>query len=110
MDRQLEAISGGRAANGRKLGVYVVFCNDDILLKQRLKYLAAREELKHVVLCTYAPTGPKRYQVADEADVTAVIYNDRRRVQTNLTLKKGGLVENKAKEIIAALAAVLPKK
>ena len=109
IDEQLEGRPSHR--NGeRKLGVFVIFCSDDPKLGQQLEVLLAKEKLKNVVLCTTTPGGPPRYRVAKEADLTAAIYNDRRRVVANFALEKGGLDANKTKAILGAIGQVLPAK
>ena len=94
----------------KKLGVFVIFCSDDPRLGQQLKDLLVKEKLKNVVLCTTTPGGPPRYRVAKEADLTAAIYNDRRRVVANFALEKGGLDANKTEAILGAIGQVLPAK
>ena len=109
IDEQLEGRPSYRNGEG-KLGVFVIFCSDDPRLGQQLKDLLAKEKLKNVVLCTTTPGGPPRYRVAKEADLTAAIYNDKRRVTANFALEKGGLDANKTKAILGAIGQVLPAK
>ena len=109
IDEQLEGRPSHR--NGeRKLGVFVIFCSDDPKLGQQLEVLLAKEKLKNVVLCTTTPTGPPRYRVTKEADLTTAVYNDKRRVTTNFALEKGGLDGDKAKAILEAIGRVVPAK
>ena len=99
-----------RRRGADKLGVFVVFCNDDAGLQRQLEALAEKERLKHVVLCAHKSGGPPRYRVAREADVTVVIYEDSERVAANFPLKKGGLNEDKTAEVLRALTRALPRK
>ncbi len=109
IDEQLEGRPSHR--NGeRKLGVFVIFCSDDPKLGQQLKDLLAKEKLKNVVLCTTTPTGPPRYRVSKEADLTAAVYNVNRRVTANFALSKGGLDGDKSKAILEAIGRVVPAK
>jgi DNA-binding LacI/PurR family transcriptional regulator len=98
-----------RAADANKLGVFIIFCNDDAGLKGQLEDLIAKKRLKQVVLCATNAEGPPRYRVAKEADFTVVIYEDKK-VTANFALKKGALDKDKSKEIVKALTQVLPKK
>jgi hypothetical protein len=95
----------------RALGAYVLFVNNSDGLDKRLRALAEKEGLKRVSLGIGAP--PKNYEVANEADVTAVIYTGGRRnqqhVTANFALRKGELDEAKADAIVKALSQVLPK-
>jgi hypothetical protein len=107
IDKQLE--TAPHDGNSAKLGVFIVFCNDNGSLNQQLKDLVARERLQHVVLCTTnAP--PPRYRVANEAELTVAIYEDHAHVSANIPVRKGSLNGQKAEEIIRALARALPKK
>jgi hypothetical protein len=107
IDRRLAAAAG---KTPQSLGAYVLFVNNSDGLKQRLGAMAAKENLKHVNLCIGAP--PKGYEVANEADVTAVIYTVGRRwqqqVKANFALRKGELNAEKAAAIVKALSDVLP--
>ena len=107
LDKQLDEMAT-RPGHDRP-GVWVIFCNDDAGMQQKLKDLIAKEGVKQVVLSTHGAAGPKRYAVAPEADVTVVIYNNKK-VTANFPLKKGGLGKDKAREITKALTQVLPRK
>jgi hypothetical protein len=94
----------------RKLGAYFIFVNNIDRLDQQLRHLANRESLKHVGLGIGAP--PQDYALANEAEVTVVIYNIGRRnqqhVQANFALRKGELNDATADAIVKALSDVLP--
>ena len=80
-------------------------------LDRRLREMAEKEALKRVSLCIGAP--PQDYGVADDADVTVVIYSLGRRPQqkvtANFALRKGELDEAKADAIVKALSEMLPR-
>src|SRR5262245_34956274 len=59
------------------MGAFVVFCSDDKDLEGKLKDLAEKAGLKKVVLSIDNPAGPKGYDVAQDSDVTVVLYRDR---------------------------------
>lgn len=109
IDRRLDGPNALRRG-ASKLGVFVVVCNDDAGLQERLQALADKEQLKHVVLCAHKSGGPPRYRVAPEADLTVVIYKDSERVAANFPLKKGDLTEDRAAEVLRALTRALPVK
>lgn len=107
IDQRLAAVVG---KTPRPLGAYFIFVNNATGLKQQLQALTAKEKLQHVNLCIGAP--PKTYEVANEADVTVVIYTaDRRpkqKVTANFALRKGELNSAKIEAIVKALSEVLP--
>ncbi len=108
IDHRVEAAAGKA---GRHLGTYVLFVNNSDGLDKRLRGMAQKEALKRVSLCIGA--APPRYEVANEAEVTVVIYNPGRRSQQHVTanfaLRKGELDDAKADAIVKALSDVLPK-
>jgi hypothetical protein len=90
------------------LGVYFIF-PDAPGLADRLRSLAGKEDLRHVSLAIGVV--PPRYEVAPEAEVTAVIYSPGRRnnpVTANFALRRGELNEATTGAIVKALGAVLP--
>jgi hypothetical protein len=108
IDQRVDAAAG---KTPRPLGAYIIFVSNSDGLDGRLRGMAEKEALKRVSLCIGAP--PKNYEVANEADVTVVIYTVGRRpeqrVTANFALRKGELDEAKADAIVKALSEVLPK-
>ena len=108
IDRQLDEASARQPGSGTK-GVFVIFCNDDAAMQQKLQALIGKEKLKQVVLCFGTSEGPAKYEVAEEAGLTVAIYENRV-VKANFALRKGELNKDRTKEIIKALTQVLPRK
>jgi hypothetical protein len=108
IDQRLQAAAG---KTPRALGVYVIFVSNTQGLDQQLRGMVEKEGLKRVNLCIGAPPGA--YAVAQEADVTVVIYNPgwrpEQHVTANFALRKGELDESKGNGIVNALSAMLPK-
>lgn len=106
IDQRMQAAVG---KTPRQLGTYVLFMNNASGLDQRLRGLAETEALQRVALGIGVP--PPNYEVANEADVTVVVYNPARRgqqrVTANFALRKGEL-KDKVDDIVQAIAAVLP--
>ena len=92
-----------------RMGSFVVFCTDDEGLKDKLKSLAEKEQLKKVILTIDNPAGPTSYKVAKDADITVVLY-DQREVKANYTFKKGELKEKDIEKIVKDLSKILPEK
>jgi hypothetical protein len=107
IDQRMQAAVG---KTPRQLGAFVLFMNDSKGLDQRLRSLAEKEGIQRVALGIGVP--PPDYEVAGEADVTAVVYSPARRYQQHVTanfaLRKGELNEAKVGDIVKAIAAVLP--
>jgi hypothetical protein len=92
-----------------KMGSFVVFCSDDEGMEAKLKDLAKKEKLDHIVLTIDNPQGPPKYKVAKDADVTVVLY-DKRKVKANYAFKKGELHDEDVSKIVADVTKVLPEK
>ncbi|MCS7046798.1 MAG: hypothetical protein NZO58_10615 [Gemmataceae bacterium] len=90
------------------LGSFAVFCNDKEGLKEQLEKLAADLKLKNVVLALDAPSGPKDYKIAKDADVTVILYEDFT-VRFNHAFKKGELNATAVDRIVADVAKIIPK-
>jgi hypothetical protein len=95
--------------SGCKMGSFVVFCNDDEDLKDKLAKLAEKEGLKKCILTIDKPDGPPDYEVAKDADVTVVYYN-RGKVIVNRAFKKGELTEKAVNDVVSEIVKKLPMK
>jgi len=103
----VKKIDEATAKNKEKsMGSFVVFLSDKEGLDKELASMAEKEKIKSTVLSIDNPAGPKNYNVAKEADVTVVLYVDRK-VKANHTFKKGELKEKNIDEILADLPKIL---
>lgn len=89
-----------------KMGSFVVFCTDDDKLEDKLKALATKEGLKNIVLSIDNPAGPDKYGVSKDADITVVLYNQRK-VAANHTFKKGELTSKAIDAIVSDIPKIL---
>jgi hypothetical protein len=92
-----------------RMGSFVVFCSDEEGLEKKLKELADKEKLGKIVLTIDNPSGPTRYNVAKDADVTVVLYTQGN-VKANYAFKKGELKGADVDKIVGDLEKILPKK
>src|SRR5437764_9919256 len=84
----VKQIDAATAKNSKaKMGSFVVFMSEDEKLGDALKAMAEKNSIKKTVLTIDNPAGPKAYNVAKEADVTVVLYNNRK-VVANYAFKK----------------------
>jgi hypothetical protein len=90
----------------RNMGSFVVFLSDSDSLETKLKDLAKKEKIQHCILCIDDPEGPKDYNIAQEAEVTVVLYT-KLIVKANHTFKKGELNDKGIEAIVADLAKIL---
>jgi hypothetical protein len=92
-----------------RMGSFVVFCSDDEGLEKKLKDLADKEKLKHIVLTIDNPAGPEAYKIAKDAEITVVLYT-KHEVKVNYTFRKGEMTQRDIDKIVGDVAKILPKK
>jgi hypothetical protein len=94
---------------GCSMGSFVVFLNDDESLKGKLKELAQKENLKQCILSIDNSAGPNGYSVSKDADVTVVLYTERK-VKSNYAFKKGQMKDKDVQAIVADIRKILPQQ
>jgi hypothetical protein len=92
-----------------RMGSFVVFLSDNEGLADQLKSLAQKENLQKTVLSIDNPAGPKGYNVAKDADVTVVLYEDHT-VRFNFAFRDGQLNGQAVNRILADLPKILEVK
>jgi hypothetical protein len=92
--------------SSKSMGSFVVFLNDKEGLDKDLAGLAEKEKISKTVLSIDNPAGPKAYNVAKDADVTVVLYVDRK-VKANYAFKKGELKEGDIEKIVKDVPKIL---
>src|SRR5918995_1528494 len=65
-------------SSGGRVGAFIVLLTDDEKAETKLKELAEKENLKKVVLTLDNPAGPQGYEIAKEADVTVLLYSQKK--------------------------------
>jgi hypothetical protein len=91
-----------------RMGSFIVFCNEAEGLPKQLAELARKENLKNIILSTFAVGGPANYHLAPEADVTVVLYTHFT-VKANHAFSKGEMSSKDIDKIIADVAKILPQ-
>jgi hypothetical protein len=92
------------------MGSFVVYISDDEKLGDKLKGIASKENIKSTVLTIMDnPTGPPKYEVAKDAAVTVVFYNQRK-VLANHAFKAGELNSAAVDKVMADLPKILETK
>ena len=92
-----------------ELASFAVFLTEDEKMTDKLKDYAKTHAVKNITLTTEAPTGPAKYNISKDADVTVVMYVDGV-VKANHAFKKGELTAEKADEVVKDLSKILPEK
>jgi hypothetical protein len=91
------------------MGSFVVFLNDEEGFAKKLTELAKKEGLKDCVLSLESnKAGPSGYNIAKEADITVVLYNNRT-VKSNFAFRRGELNAQAIERIVADIPKILPE-
>ena len=91
------------------MGSFVVVCNDDEKMEDKLKDLAKKEGRKKCVLTLVdRKAGPSGYELHPDADVTVVLYT-RRATKAQYACKKGEMKDKDVEAIMKDLSKILPK-
>ncbi len=91
-----------------QMGSFAVFCSDQEGLESTLKDLVGKQNLKRMILAIDNPAGPKDYDIARDADVTVLLYNDFT-VRANHAFKAGELNQKSIDAIIADVTKIVTK-
>ena len=104
---KLEEVTAANAKS--EMGSFVVFLTDDDKAGDKLKTMAEKAKLKHVVLAVDTPAGPNKYNVAKDADITVVLYNERK-VAANHTFAQGKITDKDIEMIAGEVSKIIPAK
>ena len=103
----VKKIDAETAKNSKKnMGSFVVFLNDKEGLAKDLKQLADKEGINKTVLTIDNVAGPDGYDVAKDAEVTVVLYNQRK-VAANYAFRKGELNDQAIEKIVNDVSKIV---
>ncbi len=91
--------------SGKSMCSYAVFMSDDGKLQGKLETFAKTADLKKLVLSIDNPAGPKAYQIAKDAAVTVLLYNEFV-VASNYAFTKADLSDGDIAHIVADVAKI----
>ena len=87
---------------GNKHAFVVFLTEDEDTLKPKLEELAKKNKIKNTPLTIFdRKSGPKRYKIAKDAEVTIMFWKNRK-VTENFAFAKGKLDAKAIKKIVAA--------
>src|SRR5262249_8169428 len=95
-----------KATDNKKLNSFVVFLSDDEDMQKKLEKFAKDNSVDKTILAVDNVTGPKAYNVAKDAEVTVVLYNQRK-VEANFAFKKGELNGKAVEKVISDLSKIM---
>jgi hypothetical protein len=89
-----------------KMGSFFVFLSDDEAMQKKLEGIAKKDSLKKTVLTLDNKTGPENYNIAKDAEVTVVLYKERK-VVANYSFAKGKMTDKDVEKVLADLPKIL---
>src|SRR5262245_11882432 len=106
LTKLIKKIDEATAKNKDKsMGSFVVYLSDREGLDKELASMAEKEKIAKTILSIDNPAGPKGYEVAADADVTVVLYTNRK-VKANHAFKKGELTSESIEKVVADIPKI----
>jgi hypothetical protein len=107
LQKLIKALDEATVKNEKaEMGSFVVFLSADESLEAKLKEQAKSANLKKLVLSIESPEGPAKYNVSKQADVTVVLYKERK-VKANYAFEKGKLTDKDVEKILADIPTLV---
>lgn len=93
-------------AKHKNMGSFVVFLNDDEGFAEKVKEFAKKHNIKHTALAVMGKAGPRRYNIAKDADVNVMLYK-RQTVVSNYAFRRGELNAEAIERVLSDLPKIL---
>ena len=104
----LKKLDEATAKNDKaSMGSFAVFCSDKDGLAEQLKKVAEDQKITKLILSIDNPTGPKAYNIAKDADVTVLLYNDFT-IRANHAFKNGELNAKAVERVVTEVSKIIP--
>ncbi|MCI0378773.1 MAG: hypothetical protein L0215_14290 [Gemmataceae bacterium] len=104
----IKKIDAATVENSKKnMASFVCFLSDEKDAAEKLTDVAKKNDIKKCVFSLDNSPGPKGYGVAKEADVTVVLYNQRK-VEANHAFRKGELNAAGIEKVLADIKKIVP--
>jgi hypothetical protein len=92
---------------GKEMVSFAVFCSDNEKLESELKSFADGEKISKLVLSIDNPTGPTKYKISSDADVTVLLY-EAHEVKANHAFRAGELNDAAITRVVADVKTIIP--
>ena len=92
---------------GKEMVSFAVFCSDNEKLGEELKTFAEGEKISKLVLSIDNPTGPTKYKISSDADVTVVLY-EAHEVKANHAFRTGELNDAAITRVVSDVKKIVP--
>ena len=106
----LKKLDEATVANKKaEMGSFVIFLTDDDKMPEKLKAMAEKAGIKELTVAVDNPTGPAKYNVDKDADLTVILYTERM-VKGNWSFKKGEITDANIDTIVKDVSKIVPEK
>jgi hypothetical protein len=92
--------------NKKNMASFIVFLSEKEGLAKDLKALATKEGVKELIFTIDEVAGPEAYNVAKDADITVVLYNQRK-VEANYAFRRGELDDKAITKIVGDVSKII---
>jgi hypothetical protein len=107
LQKLITALDAATDKNAKaEMGSFVVYLSGDDKLEAKLKSQAEKAKYKKIVLSIESPEGPSKYNIAKNADVTVLLYKNRK-VSSNFAFEKGKLTDGDIEKIVADVTKIV---
>jgi hypothetical protein len=89
-----------------EMGSFVIFLDKSDETEKKVKEFAEKSGIKETVLALDNPAGPKGYDIAKDANVTVLLYTNRK-VKANFAFEKGKLTAADVEKVLKELPKIL---
>jgi len=89
-----------------EMGSFVIFLDKSEDTEKKVKEFAEKNGIKETVLALDNPAGPKGYEIAKDANVTVLLYTNRK-VKANFVFEKGKMKTEDVEKVIKELPKIL---
>jgi hypothetical protein len=94
-----------KACQDKHLCSFIVYMSDDETAEKNLKQLAEKNGIKKTVLTLDNVSGPPGYKISKDAEVTVVLYNQRK-VEANHAFRKGDFNDKSVETVLSDLSKI----
>lgn len=103
----IKALEASAVKNEKaEMCTFTVFLTADDKAEAKLKAQADEAKFKKMVLSIESPEGPAKYNIAKDADVTVLLYKERK-VEANHAFEKGKLTDADVEKIVADVSKIV---
>ncbi len=103
----VKKVDEANGTQGKKMASFVVVLGNDV--EKKLKEFGEKEGIKNTILTCDSPAGPESIKIPKEADVTVVMYLNKK-AKVNHAFRKGEFQEKQIETVLNDLPKILKEE